>query len=81
LSGAAFNIFPNPVLEGAFAVKGSTSMESITLFATDGRIIDRRSLLGVTYANITLPQAEAGVYFIEVVYTDGRKATQKLLAR
>jgi hypothetical protein len=51
------------------------------LFAADGRIIDRRSLLGVTYANITLPQAEAGVYFIEVVYIDGRKATQKLLAR
>jgi len=81
LSAATFNIFPNPVLEGSFAVKGSTYMESITLFSSDGRIIDRRTLMGVTYANITLPQAEAGVYFIEVVYTDGRKSIQKIVAR
>jgi hypothetical protein len=81
LSAGSFSIFPNPVLEGAFAVKGSTSMESMTLFSSDGRIIDRRTLMGVTYANITLPKAEAGVYFIEVVYMDGRKSIQKIVAR
>ena len=81
LSAGSFSIFPNPVLEGAFAVKGSTSMESMTLFSSDGRIIDGRTLMGVTYANITLPKAEAGVYFIEVVYMDGRKSIQKFVVR
>jgi hypothetical protein len=81
LSAASFTIFPNPILEGAFALKGSTNMESITLLSADGRIIDRRNLLGVTYANITLPQAEAGIYLIEVVYTDGKKSIQKIVSR
>jgi hypothetical protein len=56
-------------------------MEAVTLFSADGRLIDRRNLMGVTYANITLPQAEAGVYFIEVIYSDGKKSIQKIFAR
>ena len=80
-AGAAFSIFPNPVLQGSFAMKSSLSMESVSIVSADGRLIDRRNLQGVTYTNITFPQAEAGVYFIEIVYTDGKKAVQKLLAR
>jgi len=56
-------------------------MESITLFSVDGRVIVQENLRGVTYSNITLPKTEAGVYFIEVIYTDGRKAIQKIMAR
>jgi hypothetical protein len=78
---STFSIFPNPVLQGSFALKSSLSMESVSILSADGRLIDRRGLQGVTYTNITFPQAEAGVYFIEIVYTDGKKAIQKLLAR
>jgi len=56
-------------------------MESITLFSADGRLIDQQKLSGTTYSNVTLPKAEAGVYFIEVLYTDGRKGIQKIMAR
>ncbi|MFM2201458.1 MAG: hypothetical protein RL040_658 [Bacteroidota bacterium] len=76
-----FSIFPNPVVQGTFALKSSAMMESITLFSADGRIIVQENLRGVTYSNITLPKTEAGVYFIEVIYTDGRKAIQKIMAR
>jgi hypothetical protein len=76
-----FSIFPNPVVQGTFALKSSSMMESITLFSIDGRLIVQENLNGVTYSNITLPKAEAGVYFIEVIYTDGRKAIQKIMAR
>jgi len=76
-----FSIFPNPVVEGAFTLKSSSMMESITLFSVDGRLIVQENLNGVTYSNVTLPKAEAGVYFIEVIYTDGRKAIQKIMAR
>ncbi len=76
-----FSIFPNPVLEGAFAVKSSRMMESITLYSADGRLIEQQNLRSVTYSNVFFPKAEAGVYFIEVIYTDGRKAVQKIMAR
>jgi hypothetical protein len=66
---------------GTFAIKSSAMMESITLRSADGRLIDHQNLSSVTYSNIVLPKAEAGVYFIEVIYTDGRKAVQKIMAR
>ena len=76
-----FNIFPNPIATGTFAIKSSAMMESITLRTADGRLIDHQNLNSVTYSNIVLPKAEAGVYFIEVTYTDGRRAVQKIMAR
>jgi predicted extracellular nuclease len=76
-----FSIFPNPIVTGTFAIKSSAMMESITLRSADGRLIDHQNLSSVTYSNIVLPKAEAGVYFIEVIYTDGRKAVQKIMAR
>jgi hypothetical protein len=78
---SAFSIFPNPIVQGSFALKSSMMMESITLFSADGRLIDQQKLSGTTYSNVTLPKAEAGVYFIEVLYTDGRKGIQKIMAR
>jgi hypothetical protein len=81
LDERTFNIFPNPIITGAFAIKSSALMKSITLFSADGRLIEQQNLNSVTYSNIVLPKAEAGVYFIEVIYTDGRKAVQKIMAR
>lgn len=78
---AAFNIFPNPIVNGAFALTGSTKMESISLFSADGRLVETQKLSGVTYSNIILPKAESGVYFIEVLYSDGRKVTKKIMAK
>jgi hypothetical protein len=76
-----FTIFPNPVVAGAFALSSAKMMESFTLYSADGRLIDSQTLKSVAYSNIVLPKAEAGVYFIEVTYTDGRKAIQKIMAR
>jgi hypothetical protein len=80
-NGHTFSIFPNPIISGTFTLKSSAMMESITLRSADGRLIDIQNLNSVTYSNIVLPEAEAGVYFIEVIYTDGRKAVQKIIAR
>jgi predicted extracellular nuclease len=80
-NGNSFSMFPNPVLQGSFALKSSSFMESVSIMSADGRLIERKNLQGVLYTNIVLPSADAGVYFIEIVYTDGKKSIQKLLAR
>lgn len=80
-TSATFSVFPNPIVQGALVVKSVSNMESLTLLSMEGRVLERRNLQGVLYANVTLPQAEAGMYFIEIVYTDGKKAIQKLVSR
>jgi hypothetical protein len=76
-----FSIFPNPMLDGQFAVKANHPMESITLFSADGRLISQQNIARQRYVNIALPQADAGIYHVVVVYTDGSRSIQKIISR
>lgn len=76
-----FTVFPNPVLENYFALQSSQRIASFRLMSADGRLLEEQKLNDVLYANITLPQAQAGVYYLEVVFTDGKKSVQKILSR
>ncbi len=78
---ASFSIFPNPVLDGYFALKSTQRLQSYRLLAADGRLVNAGNLNEVLYANIQLPAAESGVYFLEVVFTDGKKSVQKIVSR
>jgi len=80
-TAAGFTVFPNPVLENYFALKSSQRIASFRLMSTEGRLLEEQKLNDVLYANITLPQAQAGVYYLEVVFTDGKKSVQKILSR
>jgi hypothetical protein len=76
-----FSIFPNPILEGHFAVKASHQISSYTLRAADSRILSTSDIINSSHINISLPQAQAGVYYIEIIYTDGSRTTRKLISR
>jgi hypothetical protein len=80
-SSHGFTVFPNPVLENYFALQSSQRIASFRLMSSDGRLLEEQKLNDVLYANITLPQAQAGVYYLEVVFTDGKKSVQKILSR
>lgn len=77
----AFSIFPNPVIDNYFALQSAHHIDSFRLMSADGRLLTEERLSGVLYANITLPQAGAGVYLLEVLFIDGRKSVQKILSR
>jgi hypothetical protein len=78
---SGFTVFPNPVLDNHFALQSANRIASFRLMSTDGRLLEEQKLNDVLYANITLPQAQAGVYYLEVVFTDGKKSVQKILSR
>jgi hypothetical protein len=78
---ASFSIFPNPVLDGFFALRSALRIASYSLMTADGRLVYNQNLNDVLYANIQLPAAEAGVYLLEVVFTDGKKSIQKIVSR
>jgi hypothetical protein len=76
-----FSIFPNPILDGQFGVKATNPVESITLYSADGRLLMQQNITHQRFFNIVLPQAEAGIYHIEVVYSDGSRSVQKIISR
>lgn len=76
---SAFDIFPNPVLEGQFALRGSKEMTQYTIYGGNGSVVDRKNLFLQTYQNISLPQVSPGVYVIEIIFTDGSRSHKKLI--
>ncbi len=76
-----FSMFPNPVLNGQFAVRASQNMSAYFIYSADGRLIEQKKMMTGRYANITLPQADAGMYYIVIEYADGRRSTEKLISR
>jgi hypothetical protein len=79
LANSKFNIFPNPIANGEFALKANKEMASFTIFSSNGAIIERRNLGRQTFQSVALPQAAPGMYFIEILYTDGTRSQQKLI--
>lgn len=77
-----FSIFPNPVLAGQFAVRTSYDMTAISLYSSDGRLIIRKNIFGEQqYQNVEFPEAESGLYFIEIDFADGTTAHRKIISR
>ncbi len=77
-----FSLFPNPIAHGQFALKSSSAMLSFSVMNLDGKLIHSEKLNNGTFnTNVTLPQAEAGMYMVEISFADGTKAYQKIIAR
>lgn len=79
LANTKFTIFPNPIANGEFALKANKEMAAFTIFSSNGAIIDRRNLGRQTFQSVGLPQVAPGMYFIEILYTDGSRSQQKLM--
>lgn len=76
-----FSMFPNPVLHGQFAINASHNMAAYSIYSSDGRLLEKQNIMSGRFANVVLPTADAGVYYIEIEYTDGRRSTEKLMSR
>jgi hypothetical protein len=76
-----FSMFPNPIADGQFAIKASHEMSAYSIYTADGRLIEQKKLMSGRFASITLPQSEAGIYYIEIEYVDGSRKSEKLISR
>jgi len=78
----SFSMFPNPMSDGQFAIRASQELAAITILSTSGQQIFQTKMAYATqFANITLPEAAPGIYFVEVLFADGRRMTQKVYYR
>ncbi len=74
--------FPNPVDNGLLVIKSDAEIAGYRILSGTGQWLAAETFNGRTFnANIALPQASAGVYFLEVIFADGSRTTKKLLAR
>jgi hypothetical protein len=81
-SAPSFSMFPNPMSDGQFAIRSSHELAAITILSASGQQIFQTKMAYATqFANITLPEAAPGIYFVEVLFADGRRMTQKVYYR
>jgi hypothetical protein len=77
-----FNMFPNPIAEGKFSIMGTKAIASMRLMSSEGRLIFTNKISGdQKNINVELPEAEAGIYFIEIEFTDGTRSIRKLISK
>jgi hypothetical protein len=74
-----FDIFPNPIEEGTFAVKSAAKMISFTLVSSNGSIVRQERMDRNNFANVELPQVAPGMYTIIIQFEDGTKNYRKLI--
>lgn len=78
----SFSMFPNPVEHGQFAIRGSRDLFAYSVLSMDGKLIERKQIRnGQNFVSITLPEAEAGMYYIEIEFVDGTRSAQKLISK
>lgn len=74
--------FPNPIDNGLLVIKSSAEIAGYRILTGTGQWVAGETFNGRTFnANIALPEAAAGVYYLEVIFADGSRTTKKLLAR
>ncbi|MFN0032947.1 MAG: T9SS type A sorting domain-containing protein [Flavobacteriales bacterium] len=77
-----FTLFPNPLTDGQFALKSDAAIKSLTILSTDGKIIFAQQMQNnTTNTNVALPEAEAGIYLVEVEFADGTISHRKIIAK
>jgi Lamin Tail Domain/Secretion system C-terminal sorting domain len=77
-----FSYFPNPVENGILVIKSAAEMASFRLIAANGQTIASKSFANFTFnANVQLPEAAPGVYFVEVIFQDGTRTVKKLMSK
>ncbi|MBX7051754.1 MAG: T9SS type A sorting domain-containing protein [Flavobacteriales bacterium] len=78
----SFMMFPNPIAEGKFSIMAHKAIATVTLMSTDGRLIYSNNIYGdQKNINVELPEAEAGIYFIEIEFMDGTRTSRKLISK
>lgn len=77
-----FSYFPNPIDNGLLVIKSSAEMASFNLLSSTGQVVASEKFNNSRFnVNIQLPEAAAGMYYIEVVFQDGTRSVKKLLAK
>ena len=76
-----FSVFPNPIANGKFTVRGNSQLESFRLYSCEGRLISSGKLSGLLFNDIQLPEAAPGLYYLEVRSQSGRSKVEKLIAQ
>lgn len=77
-----FSYFPNPIDNQLLAIKSSAEMASFRLINGTGQVVATEKFGNHSFnVNVQLPEAAAGVYYIEVFFNDGSRTVKKLLAK
>ena len=73
----AVRLYPNPSDESVF-VASDADLQAVKLYDITGRLVRHISICGATI-ELDVKDLHDGIFFLQVVYSDGNTATQKLV--
>ena len=74
------NIYPNPVVNGAFSVESDEPIEHIEIIDVSGKLIEVREIEGRTdNVKLTIRKELSGFYLVNIKLSSGQVQTKKLL--
>jgi len=75
-----FKMYPNPVNEEInFDFRNTITPERITFYDTQGRLIKRIKEISNNLVTISIHNFNKGIYFVEILSSNGKKTNKKLL--
>jgi hypothetical protein len=73
-----FALFPNPAQQGA-RIASEQAMQTIQLFDVQGKLWHRNTVNGLQNYELNTTHLSAGVYIVEIVFSDGMLSRQRLV--
>jgi hypothetical protein len=74
-----FNIYPNPVKDGNVSVVAKQGIEQLNVYTLNGQLVTRKMAVNDIMLNVDVQFLNAGMYWIEVIYQNGRVERKKLI--
>lgn len=75
------NVFPNPVAGGAVFVRSEETMREVVLHNLAGQAVMRQNAFGQKVLNVSMADATAGMYLLEVIFANGARVTQRVVRK
>ncbi len=75
------NIYPNPVLNNQFVVKAEQKIKQISVCNLVGSEIYKHINVDAQEFKVNVPNAEVGVYFVNVTLQNGKTKTSKIVLK
>jgi hypothetical protein len=74
-----FNMYPNPVKDGNLSVIANQGIEQLSIFALNGQLISRQNEINDIMLNVDVRALTTGMYWVEVVFQNGKVERKKLI--
>ena len=74
-----FNVYPNPVKDGNLSVVANQGIDQLSIYTLNGQLVSRKMEINDIMLNVDVQFLNAGMYWVEVIFQNGKVERKKLI--